>query len=86
LEIGLIDHAVKVENFDAEVSTLVERVDRICSEGTRQSKMLLNMPFDMAHGSFFEEYLRRQRIALSSSDHKEAMSAYLQDRTPVFSD
>jgi hypothetical protein len=63
----------------------IEKHDRICSEGTRQSKILLNMPFDMAHGQFFEEYLRRQRIALASPDHQEAMEAYRERREPVFS-
>jgi enoyl-CoA hydratase/carnithine racemase len=84
-EIGLIDHLVKSENFDAEVSALVEKYSRICSEGTRQSKMLLNMPFDLPHGQFFEEYLRRQRIALSSPDHEAAMLAYREGREPDFS-
>ena len=83
-EMGLIDHVIKAGSFDAEVSSLVEKYARICSEGTRQSKMLLNMPFDMAHGPFFEEYLRRQRIALASPDHQEAMSAYREGRDPVF--
>ena len=85
-EIGLVDYAVKADTFDDEVSALVEKYSRICSEGTRQSKMLLNMPFDMPHGQFFEEYLRRQRIALASPDHEEAMKAYREGRDPVFSD
>jgi enoyl-CoA hydratase/carnithine racemase len=84
-EIGLIDHVIKAESFDSEVSSLVEKYARVCSEGTLQSKMLLNMPFDMAHGPFFEEYLRRQRIALTSPDHQEAMSAYREGRDPIFS-
>lgn len=49
------------------------------------SKILLNMPFDIAHGQFFEEYLRRQRIALASPDHQEAMQTYRERREPVFS-
>ena len=85
LEIGLIDHIVKGETFDAEVNALVERYSRFCSEGTRQSKMLLNMAFDMPHGQFFEEYLRRQRIALASPDHEAAMTAYREGRDPDFS-
>jgi hypothetical protein len=47
--------------------------------------MLLNMPFDMPHGQFFEEYLRRQRIALGAPDHQEAMAAYREGRDPIFS-
>ena len=84
-EIGLIDHVIKAESFDAEICSLVDKYSRVCSEGTRQSKMLLNMPFDLAHGQFFEEYLRRQRIALASSDHQEALSAYRERREPDFS-
>ena len=83
-EIGLVDHVVPAESFDEEVRALVEKYSQLCSEGTRQSKILLNMPFDMPHGQFFEEYLRRQRIALASPDHDEAMAAYREGRDPVF--
>jgi len=84
-EIGLVDHVVKASEFESEVKLLVERYSSVCSEGTLQSKMLLNMPFDIPHGQFFEEYLRRQRIALASPDHQEAMSAYREGRAPNFS-
>lgn len=84
-EIGMIDHVVKTDAFEQEVNALVEKYSRVCSEGTRQSKILLNLPFDVPHGQFFEEYLRRQRIALASADHQEAMQAYHERREPVFS-
>jgi enoyl-CoA hydratase/carnithine racemase len=84
-DIGLIDHVVTTSTFDADVSTLVEKYARVCSEGTLQSKVLLHMPFDTPHGQFFEEYLRRQCIALASSDHQEAMAAYRDGRDPAFS-
>jgi enoyl-CoA hydratase len=84
-DIGLVDHVVTTNTFDADVSTLVEKYARVCSEATLQSKMLLQMPFNTPHGQFFEEYLRRQRIALASADHQEAMAAYRDGREPVFS-
>ena len=84
-DIGMIDHLVGTEGFDREICALVDKYSRVCSEGTRQSKMLLNMAFDMPHGQFFEEYLRRQRIALGSPDHQEAMQAYRERREPIFS-
>src|SRR5262249_49318407 len=83
-EMGLVDHLVSAENFDAETSAIVESYAKNCSEGTIQSKILLNMAFDMSHGQFFEEYLRRQRLALASPDHREAMSAYREHRAPQF--
>ena len=85
-EIGLVDHVVKPDTFDQEVNVLVEKYSRTCSEGSRQSKALLSLAFDMPHGQFFEEYLRRQRIAMASPDHQEAMSAYREGRDPAFSD
>ncbi|HMG35152.1 MAG TPA: enoyl-CoA hydratase/isomerase family protein [Blastocatellia bacterium] len=84
-EIGLVDHVVSVESFDEQVDALVQKYSSMCSEGTRQAKMLLNMSFDMPHGQFFEEYLRRQRISLMSADHDEAMRAYQEGRDPEFS-
>jgi len=84
-EIGLTDHLVNRDTFDDEVNALVEKYSRVCSEGTRQAKMLLNMSFDMPHGQFLDEYLRRQRIALGSPDHQEAMAAYREKREPNFS-
>ena len=84
-DIGLIDHVVKPDTFETNASALVEQYARVCSEGTRQSKMLLNMAFDMPHGQFLEENLRRQRLALASPDHQEAMAAYRDGRDPFFS-
>lgn len=84
-ELGLVDHLVRSETFDEEVKALVDKYGAVCSEGTRQSKVLLNMSFDTPHGQFFEEYLRRQRIALGSADHREAMAAYAERRDPKFS-
>jgi enoyl-CoA hydratase len=83
-EIGMVDHVVRADTFEEEVDALVTQYLRVCSEGTRQTKMLLNMSFDMPHGQFFEEYLRRQRIALASPDHQEAMAAYREGRAPAF--
>jgi len=83
-EIGLIDHLVNEENFTEEVAGLVTKYKNLCSEGTRQSKILMNLAFDLPHGQFFEEYLRRQRLALVSPDHQEAMSAYREGREPNF--
>ena len=84
-ELGLVDHLVNANTFEQEVNGLADKYLAVCSEGTRQSKVLLNMSFDTPHGQFFEEYLRRQRIALASADHREAMAAYAERREPRFS-
>jgi enoyl-CoA hydratase/carnithine racemase len=84
LELGLADHVVDAESFDAEVETLATSYLRTCSEGARQAKAMLAMSGDLAHAAFFEEYLRRQAIAIASPDHAEARAAYLEKRDPVW--
>ena len=86
LEIGLIDHVVQPKTFGDETEALVAKYAAVCSEGTIQSKIMLNKSFDEPHGQFFEEYLRRQSIALNSADHREALAAYREKRNPSFSD
>jgi len=81
-EIGLVDHVIKPETTDEEVEGLVQKYLLVCSEGARQSKVLLGLHADMSHGQFFEEYLRRQANALASPDHEEAKAAYREGRQP----
>ena len=84
LRIGLVDYAVKPEDFDQEVESLTQRYLALSSEGARQTKLMLSAYQDLPHGQFFEEYLHRQAIAIASPDHDEAMSAYREKRDPVY--
>lgn len=83
-EIGLVDHLATSENFALEAEHLAQKYLRTCSEGSRQSKVLLNLAADMNHGLFLEEYHRRQAITQLSSDHDEAMRAYRENRDPIW--
>ena len=84
LRIGLVDYAVKPEDFDREVESLTQRYLAISSEGARQTKLMLSAYQDLPHGQFFEEYLHRQSIAIASPDHDEAMNAYREKRDPNY--
>ena len=84
LRIGLVDYAVKSEDFDREVESVTQRYLALSSEGARQTKLLLSAYQDLPHGQFFEEYLHRQSIAIASPDHDEAMDAYREKRDPVY--
>jgi enoyl-CoA hydratase/carnithine racemase len=81
-ELGLVDHLVEADTFDADVEALVQKYLRTCSEGARQAKAMLALSGDLSHGAFFEEYLRRQALALASPDHDEALAAYREGREP----
>ncbi len=84
LRIGLVDYAVNANNFDAEVEALTQRYLSISSEGARQTKLMLSACQDYPHGQFFEEYLRRQSVAMASPDHPEALAAAREGRAPDY--
>ena len=84
LRIGLVDHLVEPGNFDAEVEELTQRYLSTSSEGARQTKLMLSAFQDYTHGQFFEEYLRRQAVAMASPDHREALSALREGREPDY--
>jgi len=84
LRIGLVDYAVRPQDFDREVEKLTQRFLALSSEGARQTKLMLSAYQDLPHGQFFEEYLHRQSIAIASPDHDEAMAAFREKRDPVY--
>ncbi len=84
LRIGLVDYVVDPATFDAEVEALVQQYLVISSEGARQTKLMLSAFQEYTHGQFFEEYLRRQAIAMASPDHVEALAAVREGRDPDY--
>ena len=84
LRIGLVDYVVDSRNFDAEVEDIVQRYLSVSSEGARQTKLMMSAFQDYGHGQFFEEYLRRQAIAVESPDHLKALAALREGREPDY--
>ena len=84
LRIGLVDYVVDPANFDAEVEAITQRYLTISSEGARQTKLMLSAFQEYTHGQFFDEYLRRQAIAMASPDHPEALAAVRERREPDY--
>ena len=84
LAIGLVDYVVPMAEFGEQVERIAQQYAKVCSVGALQSKLLLNLSFDLDYTPFKKVYLQRQKIAQSSYDHYEAKRAYLQKRNPVF--
>ena len=84
LRIGLVDYVVDPGTFENEVEALTKRYLSISSEGARQTKLMLSAFQDYSHGQFFEEYLRRQVVAMGSPDHLEALAAVREGREADF--
>lgn len=84
-DLGLADHVVPAAELDEHVADLAAAYLKACSVGARQSKLLLGLGQHLDWQPFYEEYLRRQAIALDSADHEEARSAYREGREPRWS-
>ena len=84
LRIGLVDYLVSSNDFDVEVEAHTQRFLSFSSEGARQTKLMLSACQDYPHGQFFEEYLRRQAIAMTSPDHREALASVREGRQPDY--
>lgn len=84
LRIGLVDYVVAPHGFDDEVEALVQHYLAVSSEGARQTKLMLSAFQDYPHGQYFEEYIRRQAVAMASPDHLEALAAAREGRAASF--
>ncbi len=82
--IGLVDHLVGEDSYEAEFAEWVAEYGKTNSEGCRYSKAMLLECFDTGFDAFFAKYLDLQGKATASADFTEAMNAYREDRPPVW--
>ncbi len=84
-KIGLVDYLVSPNNTKKEFEVIVDKLASLNSHGCRLSKQMLAHCFDLDFDNYFTLYKSLQADATSSADFKEAMSAYKEKRTPVWS-
>jgi len=82
MKIGLVDHLIPEKDFQSHLDSLAERYLRVCSFGSRMSKMVLNRAFEMDYDSILKYYMELQEKTQYSSDTEEAKRAYLENREP----
>ncbi len=83
--IGLIDHIVPLEGFEARLEEIVQQYLVNNSRAMRLSKRLIDETFDLDYESALRRYFELQEVAQSSPDHEEAKRAYVEKRNPVWS-
>ena len=85
LRIGLVDYVVDADNFDAEVEALTQRLPvHQLRGGAADQADAVGLPGLPPTAPFFEEYLRRQSIAMASPDHLEALAAMSEGGQPDY--
>ncbi len=83
-EMGLVDHIVPLEDFDAKLEEIVQQYLNNNSKAMRLSKLLINETFDMNYDEALGRYMELQARTQTSHDHVEAKRAYAEKRTPVW--
>lgn len=83
--IGLIDYIVSESEKNQQFHEIIDNIAAVNSNGCRLSKSLLNKCYELGFEQFFESYKDSQATAVHSEDFKEAMTAYKQNREPVWS-
>jgi len=82
-ELGVVNHAVAADEFDARVSMLVDRVASGPTVALRTSKRLLRSEFATL-GEAIEHEAGAQAAVFDTHDHEEGVAAFTEKRQPEF--
>lgn len=81
-EIGLINHSVSEDELDDKVDELVDQLASLPQPAVRYSKMAANKWLQEGVQSILRESLALESMSARSADHKEAVEAFIEGRTP----
>lgn len=84
VHMGMIYKSVPDDSFEAECTTLAEKLAQMPTQGIALTKKLINQSFDNTLTQQLEQEMRLQVQAGNTSDFKEGVAAFLQKRKPVF--
>lgn len=82
LRIGLVDHLISDESYEADFEALIEKYEQVNSEPCRLSKLAVQNAFEAGFDDYYASYLPLQDRAMNSPDYEEATAAYSEGREP----
>lgn len=82
--IGLIHKAVPAERLDDEVWAYAERLRTLPALALRVTKRSINMGLRQQVEALADAHAGLEHLTIASHDHREAVSAFLEKRPPVF--
>lgn len=83
-QIGLINHAVPAAELDAAVDGFCRRLLNGSSQAIRWTKVAANLELKRIAHATLDAGIAYEAVTVRSADHKEAVAALLDKRTPVF--
>ncbi len=82
--IGLITLAVPAAELDATVERWARRLADGAQQAIRYTKTAINLQLKQVMATVFDAGIAYEGLTMASADHKEAVSAMLEKRKPVF--
>jgi enoyl-CoA hydratase len=82
--IGLINHAVPPGELDAKVDAFVDRLAAGAPQAIRWTKVSVNIGLKQLAHSIMDTAIAYEWLSARSSDHREAVAAFLEKRTPKY--
>lgn len=83
-EIGLITEAVEPEDLDAVVNGYAERIAGLPAVAVRTTKRAVNLDLKARVDAMMDAHLGFETMSHLSADHREAVMAFLEKRSPQF--
>jgi enoyl-CoA hydratase len=83
-EIGLITEAVTAEELDARVQEIAETIAALPAVAVKLTKKSINIDLRQKLDMMIEAQLGYETMSHLSLDHREAINAFADKRTPVF--
>ncbi len=83
-QMGLINHAVPLDELDARVDAFVEKLQKGAKKAIRWSKMSVNISLKQLAHSIMDASLSLEALSNKTADHQEAVNAFREKRDPVF--
>ena len=82
--IGLINHCVPAADLDAAVDAFCRRLLNGATSAIRWTKVLLNLELKRLAHAVMDAGLAYEAVTVRSDDHREAVNALREKRSPVF--
>ena len=83
-EIGLVSEALPADLLDARVATLAQKIAGGAAVAIRLTKRAVNMALRQQLDALIEAHLGLETMSHLSDDHREAVTAFVERRPPVF--
>ncbi|MGI8549403.1 MAG: enoyl-CoA hydratase/isomerase family protein [Dehalococcoidia bacterium] len=82
---GLINQAVKAEELESTALALARRLVALPPLAVQWTKLSINKTLKLVSNAAFETSLAYEGASMMSKDHLEAVTAFIEHRTPTFS-